>query len=134
MDDVLHQCHKNAKWITDGTLCSNYFQQLSSSSGSINTIIDNSSDKSCYGFFTDATASKFVSIGNPLKKQIIGRLDFGNLKITTAVISCYYHYSGVTYPYLSPCGYDSSIVFNQPGKKYMIKSADQNCVLTQEDF
>ena len=127
MDNVLHLCQKDATWITDGTLCSDKIQQLSS----ISTIIENRSGTYCFGFFTDAKASAFVSVGDTIKNNQVKLLDFRSLKVTTAVISCKFRFKDITDFYLSPCGYDISIDFNQPGKKYTILFNSKNCVLIQ---
>lgn len=135
IDDVLYQCYKNKTWVTDGTSCGD---QIQSFSGSVATIIENQAGRNCYGFFTDAKASSLIHLSsdpaNPILQGQVKYLDFGNLKVTTAVISCYYGIPGITYAYLSPCGYDRSIDFSQPGKKYTIYSSYANCVITQISF
>ena len=137
VDDVLYQCHTNATWITDGTLCSDYVQQLNSRWGKFIIHVDNLSGTDCYGFFTDATASRFLSIGNRRPGLRSGQSKFLKVyyqKITTAVISCAFGILYYTYPFFSPCGYDSSIDFNQPNKKYTIKKNSYNCIITQHDL
>ena len=105
--------------------------------GPISTVIENQSSLDCFGFFTDSTASPIVDTGY-LPYPSVKILNFENLDVRTAVVSCRVISSNYNRFYPNLCGYDRSINFNQTCKKYTINavttSGFQNCILTQHPF